>query len=188
MNDSMTMERPLVGAQVVSGSSREVDARALEADLRHGIQGEVRFDQGSRALYATDGSNYRQVPIGVVVPKVLQDVVETVAAAHRHGAPVLVARLRHQPCRTVLQRRRRNGLFQVPQPRVGSRQDGRARRRPARMCAGQFSRSRLSAGPDVRTRSGDTLALHAGRNAGEQFVRNALLAGGQVRPGPADLG
>ena len=50
---------------------------------------EVRFDAGSRALYATDGSNYRQVPIGVVVPRTIDDVVATVAAARKHGAPVL---------------------------------------------------------------------------------------------------
>jgi hypothetical protein len=39
----------------------------LARDLRASIAGEVRFDNGSRALYATDGSNYRQPPIGVVV-------------------------------------------------------------------------------------------------------------------------
>ncbi len=44
-------------------------ARELEALLRRRIQGEVRFDDGSRALYATDGSNYRQAPIGVVIPR-----------------------------------------------------------------------------------------------------------------------
>ena len=43
--------------------------RALAAELRKAIKGEVRFDAGSRALYATDGSNYRQVPIGVVIPR-----------------------------------------------------------------------------------------------------------------------
>src|SRR5438270_2360541 len=64
-------------------------ARDLEAELRRTISGEVRFDPGSRALYATDGSNYRQVPIGVVVPKSLDDVIATVEAARRHGAPVL---------------------------------------------------------------------------------------------------
>ncbi len=63
--------------------------RALEADLRRAVGGEVRFDAGSRALYATDGSNYRQVPIGVVVPRSLEDVEATVAAAREHGAPVL---------------------------------------------------------------------------------------------------
>ena len=64
-------------------------ARALEADLRRAVGGEVRFDAGSRALYATDGSNYRQVPIGVVVPRTLDDVFATVATCRAHGAPLL---------------------------------------------------------------------------------------------------
>ncbi len=64
-------------------------AEALAAELRATIQGEVRFDDGSRALYATDGSNYRQAPIGVVVPRTKEDVIATVAAAHKYGAPVL---------------------------------------------------------------------------------------------------
>jgi FAD/FMN-containing dehydrogenase/Fe-S oxidoreductase len=61
----------------------------LEAELRAKITGEVRFDAGSRALYATDGSNYRQAPIGVVVPRSIDDVINTVAAAHRFDAPIL---------------------------------------------------------------------------------------------------
>ena len=65
------------------------DVKALESELRKRIRGEVRFDAGSRALYATDGSNYRQVPIGVVVPRTTEDVVETLAACRRFGAPVL---------------------------------------------------------------------------------------------------
>ncbi|HUH40035.1 MAG TPA: FAD-linked oxidase C-terminal domain-containing protein [Castellaniella sp.] len=64
-------------------------AEALAAELRDSIEGEVRFDAGSRALYATDGSNYRQVPIGVVLPKCISDVTTTVAACRRHGAPLL---------------------------------------------------------------------------------------------------
>lgn len=65
------------------------DAVELAAGLRRRIRGEVRFDAGARALYATDGSNYRQVPIGVVVPKDVDDVIETVAACRDAGAPVL---------------------------------------------------------------------------------------------------
>src|SRR5947209_17806877 len=65
------------------------DELALARELRGRIQGEVRFDRGSRALYATDASNYRQAPIGVVVPRTVEDVVATVAACRRHGAPVL---------------------------------------------------------------------------------------------------
>jgi FAD/FMN-containing dehydrogenase/Fe-S oxidoreductase len=65
------------------------DADALAAELRRTLQGEVRFDDGSRALYATDASNYRQVPIGVVVPKSIEDIVATVTACRRYGAPVV---------------------------------------------------------------------------------------------------
>ena len=65
------------------------DAEALEADLRKHIEGEVAFDNGSRAIYSTDSSNYRQVPIGVVIPKTVDDVVATVAVARRYGAPIL---------------------------------------------------------------------------------------------------
>jgi FAD/FMN-containing dehydrogenase/Fe-S oxidoreductase len=64
-------------------------ANALAADLRRSISGEVRFDEGSRALYATDGSNYRQVPIGVVIPRTVEDVVQTVAMARKYQAPIL---------------------------------------------------------------------------------------------------
>ena len=65
------------------------DVRGLETDLRLAVRGEVRFDAGSRALYATDASNYRQVPIGVVVPKGPDDVEAALAVCLRHGAPVL---------------------------------------------------------------------------------------------------
>lgn len=66
-----------------------MDARALAQALRVTIRGEVRFDDGARALYATDASNYRQVPIGVVIPTDVEDVVQTVAVCRQHGAPVL---------------------------------------------------------------------------------------------------
>ncbi|MBV9440356.1 MAG: FAD-binding oxidoreductase, partial [Candidatus Eremiobacteraeota bacterium] len=65
------------------------DARGLARELRERIAGEVRFDDGSRALYATDASNYRQIPIGVVIPKTLDDVVVAVEVARRYDAPVL---------------------------------------------------------------------------------------------------
>jgi FAD/FMN-containing dehydrogenase/Fe-S oxidoreductase len=64
-------------------------ATALEDELKRKVRGEVRFDRGSRALYATDGSNYRQIPIGLVVPRDVGDVVAAVAACHQYEAPVL---------------------------------------------------------------------------------------------------
>jgi FAD/FMN-containing dehydrogenase len=66
-----------------------VDAHGLERMLRNRVRGEVRFDDGARALYSTDASNYRQIPIGVVVPRDSDDVVAAVEACRLHGAPVV---------------------------------------------------------------------------------------------------
>ena len=46
-----------------------VDAVKLETELRAAVRGDVRFDAAAKALYATDGSNFRQIPIGVVRPR-----------------------------------------------------------------------------------------------------------------------
>ena len=67
----------------------DINAEGLANKLRRRVRGEVRFDQGSRALYATDGSNYRQVPIGVVIPRDAEDMVEAVALCREFGAPIL---------------------------------------------------------------------------------------------------
>jgi FAD/FMN-containing dehydrogenase/Fe-S oxidoreductase len=64
-------------------------ARALARDLAGVVRGEVRFDPGSRALYATDLSAYRQVPIGVVIPRDADDVAAAVEVCREHEAPVL---------------------------------------------------------------------------------------------------
>jgi FAD/FMN-containing dehydrogenase/Fe-S oxidoreductase len=69
--------------------SANVDARTLEKDLKRTIKGEVRFDSGTRALYATDASNYRQIPIGVVLPKSEEDVINTIAICKKYGSPIL---------------------------------------------------------------------------------------------------
>ena len=65
------------------------DATALEDDLRRSVRGEVRFDAASRSLYATDASNFRQVPIGAVVPRDEDDLAAAVAACRRHRAPIV---------------------------------------------------------------------------------------------------
>jgi FAD/FMN-containing dehydrogenase/Fe-S oxidoreductase len=65
------------------------EAAELERELKQEIKGEVRFDRGSRAMYSTDGSNYRQTPIGLVVPRDADDVVAAMAACRKYGAPVL---------------------------------------------------------------------------------------------------
>ena len=77
-------------ADMLDGKAGPQDWDATALALRTaGLAGEVRFDRGSRALYAKDYSVYRQVPLGVVIPKNADDVVKTVAACREHGAPVL---------------------------------------------------------------------------------------------------
>ncbi len=63
-------------------------ARALAAELEATTTAEVRFDTGSRAAWSTDASNYRHVPIGVVLPRTVDDVVGTVALCRKYGAPI----------------------------------------------------------------------------------------------------
>ena len=79
-------------------SSRETTTRIITAPrpkgnlpdrLRAAIRGEVRFDESSRALYATDASNYRMPPIGVVIPRDREDIIATVRICREHGAPLL---------------------------------------------------------------------------------------------------
>jgi len=70
-------------------SGPALDAAALESALRSRIEGGVRFDVGIRAAYSADASNYRQLPIGVVFPKSLDDIVATVATCRAFGAPLL---------------------------------------------------------------------------------------------------
>src|SRR5947207_2598838 len=79
-----------MAASVVASPSSVTSAHfsALEAQLRKQIRGEVRFTDGDRALYSTDSSNYRQIPIGVVIPRDRSDVIATVAACRKFGAPI----------------------------------------------------------------------------------------------------
>ncbi|MFW5951989.1 MAG: FAD-binding and (Fe-S)-binding domain-containing protein [Gemmatimonadota bacterium] len=72
-----------------SGTAGSIEAGNLERALRRTIRGEVRFDRASRGLYATDASSYRQVPIGVVIPRDVDDVREAVRLAREYGAPIL---------------------------------------------------------------------------------------------------
>ncbi|MEV8609559.1 FAD-binding and (Fe-S)-binding domain-containing protein [Amycolatopsis sp. NPDC051373] len=67
----------------------DIDRAALDEALRARVQGEVRFDDGTRAAYSTDASNFRQVPLGVVVPRSPDDAVDALEVAREFGAPVL---------------------------------------------------------------------------------------------------
>lgn len=71
--------------EIMSGK----EAESLDKALRRKVEGEVRFDSGSRALYASDLSIYRQVPVGVVIPRTYDDVIHTVGICHEYKVPIL---------------------------------------------------------------------------------------------------
>lgn len=70
-----------------TGNGFHGDTVKLAEELGGKIRGEVSFDLGSRALYAADGSNYREVPIGIVLPRDVEDVIQTILIANRTARP-----------------------------------------------------------------------------------------------------
>ncbi|MFG2091546.1 MULTISPECIES: FAD-binding and (Fe-S)-binding domain-containing protein [unclassified Spirillospora] len=87
-----TQQVPGKSAPSMSGPPRgrtTIAVGRLAKALAKAVEGEVRFDDGSRALYANDASNFRQVPIGVVIPKTLDDVVAVHRICRGFGAPIL---------------------------------------------------------------------------------------------------
>ena len=153
----------------------------LERALKRELRGEVRFDLGSRALYATDGSNYRQVPIGLVVPKDADDVIATVAICRRYDAPVLArgagTSLAGQCCNVAVVldfTKYMNRILEIdPVQRF-------ARVQPGVVLDSLRSRAeahRLTFGPDPSTHSRCTLGGMIGNNS---CGTHSLLAGKTV--------
>ena len=66
------------------------DLAELAVELSGGVRGEVDFTDAARALYTSDASNYRQVPLGVVYPQSKEDIVATVSVCRSSGHPVLM--------------------------------------------------------------------------------------------------
>jgi FAD/FMN-containing dehydrogenase/Fe-S oxidoreductase len=64
------------------------DPEALRAALALQLEGEVRFDPISQALYSTDASVYQILPLGVVIPKSRDDVIRTVRVCREHGVSI----------------------------------------------------------------------------------------------------
>jgi FAD/FMN-containing dehydrogenase len=63
----------------------DLDTAALERALRERVDGEIRFDPGTRGAYSTDASNFRQLPIGVVLPRTPEAAVQATAVAREYG-------------------------------------------------------------------------------------------------------
>ena len=72
----------------VNAQDVDIDLRALQRDLRKAVRGEVHFDDSYRAMYSTDASNYRQIPLAVVLPKDAHDAQQAMRVCYEHGAPV----------------------------------------------------------------------------------------------------
>src|SRR5437879_11331307 len=73
------------GASVPQAQAGRVDVPAFRRELEAGFVGEVRFDRVSRALYSTDASVYQIEPLGVVLPRSIDDIIHAVEIARRHG-------------------------------------------------------------------------------------------------------
>lgn len=70
-------------------TTASAEIQDLLADLTRRVTGEVRFDAWSRGLYSTDASIYQIEPLGVVIPKTVEDVHASVEACSRRGIPIL---------------------------------------------------------------------------------------------------
>ena len=73
-----------------TGTSQQltIDTGALEKELHAAVRGEIRFGGADRGMYASDASNYRMIPLGVILPKDADDVAAAVAACRKYGAPI----------------------------------------------------------------------------------------------------
>src|SRR5437016_14050446 len=77
----------MTGANSTQAKS-DIDRRGLTASLAAQLEGEVRFDRISQALYSTDASVYQILPLGVVIPKSRDDVIRTVQACREFGVSI----------------------------------------------------------------------------------------------------
>ena len=143
---------------------------SLVRHLRKHIAGEVRFDDTSRHLYATDASNYQIEPLGVVIPQDARRPDRRGADRRRARRADHRPRRRHQPVRPVDRPRPRHRLLEVPQPRRrgGRRAAARVRVQPG-VVLDQLNRELapygLQFGPDVATASRATLGGMIGNNS-----------------------
>lgn len=83
--------RPTAAAPSAGGADASVEETVARAEraLRERVDGEIRFDSGSRAAYATDASNFRQVPYGVVLPHTVEAAVDAMAVCREFDLPVV---------------------------------------------------------------------------------------------------
>ena len=176
----------------LTDEKREALGRGLERSMR----GEVRFDAATRAAYASDSSNYRQVPLGVVFPLDEQDVQAAARTAAECSA-ALVARgagtsLAGQACNEAvvvdMSRHMRRILDVDPDGRLARAEPGVVLD-DLRREAGRYG---LTFGPDPATHAWCTLGgmvgnnscgthgVYAGKTSDNVEALRVVLAGGEA--------
>src|ERR1043165_8158002 len=65
-----------------------VASPGLERRLKAEAAGEILFDRFARGRYATDASSYQMMPLGVVVPRTVEEMMRALAIARSEGASV----------------------------------------------------------------------------------------------------
>ncbi len=93
----------------------ELPLASLEARLRRELEGEVLFDAFARGRYSTDASIYQIEPLGVVVPRTVEDAQRALEIAADAGVPAAAARRGHVAMRPDRRRRARDRQQQAPQ-------------------------------------------------------------------------
>jgi FAD/FMN-containing dehydrogenase/Fe-S oxidoreductase len=156
-------------------------ATDLERALQAAMRGEVRFDRGSRARYASDASNYRQIPIGVVVPRDAEDAAAAVSVCREYDVPLLPrgagTSLAGQSCNVAVVvdfSKYMDGILELnPEARYARVQPGVV----LDTLRDRAERHQITFGPDPSTHSRCTLGGMIGNNS---CGTHSLLAGKTV--------
>lgn len=155
----------------MSAPAQASDSAELQGELERAVAGEVLFSDGDRAIYSTDSSSYRQIPIGIVVPRSIDDVVATMEVCRSHGAPVLSrgggTSLAGQCCNTAVIidfSKHLNGIIDIDRERK------LARVQPGLILdtlrdTGEAGRPRLTFGPTPSTHDHCTIGGMIGNNS-----------------------
>ena len=156
--------------------------RARSASCEKIFAAKCAFDDGSRALYATDSSNYRQTPIGVVIPRRSERCDRDGRIARRTRRADHLPRRRDEPGRAMLQRRDHHRHVEIPEPRARHRRrSGSSARVQPGIVLDDLQNARREISTDFWPRSGDAQSLHAGRNDRQQLLRHSFGHGGILR-------
>ncbi|MGI8466825.1 MAG: FAD-binding and (Fe-S)-binding domain-containing protein [Pyrinomonadaceae bacterium] len=74
--------------QTGTTSMLAIDVANLKKELQINVKGEVRFSDADKGMYASDASNYRMIPLGVILPESAEDVETAIAICRKYGAPI----------------------------------------------------------------------------------------------------